>query len=105
MPSKNVKFNKRKHKRSKWITYGIIKSINYRDELYKKLKMTNPDSALYTALKTNLDVYNNILRKSIWLQKKLYYEACFEKYKHDIKKTWKIINEVLNKTREKKILS
>ncbi len=102
MPSKTVQLNKRKHKKSKWITFGIIKSINYRDDLYKKLKMTHPEAIQYTALKTNLDTYNNILKKSIWLQKKLYYEACFEKYKHDIKKMWKTINEVLNNTRKKR---
>ncbi len=36
--SKTVKFNKYKHKKSKWITHGVIKSIKYRDELYKILK-------------------------------------------------------------------
>ena len=29
--SKTVKFNKYKHKQSKWITHGVIKSIKYRD--------------------------------------------------------------------------
>ncbi len=41
MPSKTIKFNKRKHKKSKWITFGIIKSISYGDDMYKKLKMTS----------------------------------------------------------------
>ncbi len=27
IPTKKVKFNKYKHKHSKWMTYGIIKSI------------------------------------------------------------------------------
>ena len=30
------KFNKYKHKKSKWITYGILKSIRFRDNLYQK---------------------------------------------------------------------
>ncbi len=38
LPTKIVKFNKRKHKKSKWITFGIIKSINYRDKMYKDYK-------------------------------------------------------------------
>ena len=46
-PIRTVKFNKRKHKRTKWITSGIIKSINNRDNLYRKLKETSPDSPLY----------------------------------------------------------
>ncbi len=42
-------------------------------------------------------------KKSIWLQKKLYYEAYFRKYKNDMRKIWKTINEVLCKTKKKKI--
>ena len=38
-PIKTVKLNKRKHKGTKWITSGIIKSI--KNNLYRKLKDTN----------------------------------------------------------------
>ncbi len=38
--------------------------------MYKKLKMTDPDTQQFTIMKTNLNTYNTILRKSIWLQKK-----------------------------------
>ena len=41
MPSKIVKFKKYKHKKSSWITQGLLKSIRYRDQLYKKLKLSN----------------------------------------------------------------
>ncbi len=34
IPSKLVKFDE--HIKSKWITYGIMKSVQYRDNLYKK---------------------------------------------------------------------
>ena len=34
MPCKLVKFKKHKHKKSKWITQGLLKSIRYRDKLY-----------------------------------------------------------------------
>ncbi len=36
-----VRFNKNKHKKSKWITSGLITPIKYRDNLYKKLKLNN----------------------------------------------------------------
>ncbi len=39
-----VKFNKSKHKISPWITKGIIRSIQYRDNLYKTHKMTASNS-------------------------------------------------------------
>ena len=32
-----VKFNKKKHKKSKWMTYGILNYINKKDRLYKLL--------------------------------------------------------------------
>ena len=35
MTGKFVKFNKYKHKKSNWIIYGILKSIRFRDNLYK----------------------------------------------------------------------
>ncbi len=41
MPIKIVKFNKYKHKISPWITNGNIQSIQYRDNLYKKHKLTD----------------------------------------------------------------
>ncbi len=54
MPCKIIKFNKYKYKKSKWITAGIIKSIQYRDNLYKTNKMTDNDSELYATQKINL---------------------------------------------------
>ena len=38
--SKLIKLKKHKHKHSKWITRGIIKSIVYRDNLYINLEKT-----------------------------------------------------------------
>ena len=40
MPSKTVTFRKEKHKKTTWITSGIIKSINQNNLLYKRLKRT-----------------------------------------------------------------
>ncbi len=31
-----------------------------------------------------------------------YYKACFEKYKHDMRKTQSTINDILNKSKKKK---
>ncbi len=54
MPQQIVMFNKYKHKKTKWITHGIIKSIQTRDNMYKKYKMTDPNSTNYYRLNTNL---------------------------------------------------
>ena len=52
-----------RHKISKWITHGIIKSIKYRDKLYKKLKMTHHESPDFIILKVNLKSFNTLLKK------------------------------------------
>ena len=40
LPNKTKKFNKQEHKKTPWITQGIIKSINLKNRLYKLLRVT-----------------------------------------------------------------
>ena len=61
MPTKLVKLNKKKHKKSKWITQGILNSITYRDKMYNKLEDTQKNSTAYLNLRVNLRTYNKIL--------------------------------------------
>ena len=97
LPKKRVKFNKRKHKKSKWITNGIIKSINTKDKLYKMLIQTDINNVeLYNTLKREFQIYRATLRMSIREAKRAYYMRTFNNFKSDIKKTWSIINQTLN---------
>ena len=102
MPSKWVKFNKYKHKKSSWVTQGLLKSIKYRDKLYKRLQLTDPNSANYDTININLKTYNGILKTSIRAAKQTYFELCFKRFKNDIKNTWKTINDILSKTKIQK---
>ena len=97
LPTKLLRYNKYKHKKTKWITRGLLHSIRFRDKLYKRVKNAQPNSQEYETLKTNLNTYNNILRKSIRLAKRSFYESCFLKFKNDIKQTWITIKNILNK--------
>ena len=99
MPSKWVKFNKYKHKKSSWITQGLLKSIKFRDNLYKRLKLTNPNSTNYNTININLKTYNGIFKRSIRTAKHTYFELCFNRFKNDIRNTWKTINDILSKTK------
>ena len=101
MPCKLVKLNKYKHKKYAWITLGLLKSIRYRDKLYKQLRLSNPNSLHYDTLKLNLKTYNLILRKSIISAKQMYYESRFNRIGNDIRRTWKTINEILTKNQTK----
>ena len=84
MPCKLVKFDKYKHKKSTWITQGLLKSIRYRDKLDKQLRLSNPNSLHYDTLKFNLKTYNLIIRKSIISAKQIYYESRFNRIGNDI---------------------
>ena len=96
MPTKIVKLNKYKHKESSW----ILKSIIYRDKLYTKLKTALPDLPEYAVARQNLRVYNTILKLSIRLAKKCYFQSRFVKYSSDIKNTWKVANEILKRKQQ-----
>ena len=62
MPTKTIKFNKHKHKKTLWITRGIVKSIKYRDQLYQKIKKTDQNSVEHQIIALNLKTYNKILK-------------------------------------------
>ena len=85
MPTKLVKFNKYKHKESMWIAQGILRSIQYRDKLYKQLKLTHPNSSNYEIINVNLKTYNTTLKHTIRAAKKVYFENTFYRFKNHIK--------------------
>ena len=65
------KCSKHKHKKWKWITLGILRSIKYRDNLYKQLLIISHESQDYLSLKNKLHDYNTILKKIIRYAKKI----------------------------------
>ena len=91
LPLKVAKLNKFRHNKSQWITKGLIKSINFRDKMYRDLKNYSSGSTEYKTLKLNLGTYNFILRRNIYLAKKSYFANLFQKYKFDVKQTWSAI--------------
>ena len=95
-----VKFNRYKHKLNPWMTAGILRSIKFRDKLYKKLKSMHPSTIAYQNADTNLRTYKSILQKSIRLAKMNYYGSQFEKYRGDVKRTWAAIKEILNRNKK-----
>ena len=103
-PERRVKFNDKKHKKTPWITNGILRSINSRNKLYKKLKKTKIDSLSYITKKSNFNRYRNTLNKTITNAKRVYYKAIFNLYKHDMKKTWGVISETLNRKVKNSVL-
>ena len=66
--------------------------------MYKILvKADNVDAAAYTNLKAEFNAYKKTLRRSINEAKRLYYIRTFELYRNDIKQTWSVIKNALQK--------
>ena len=101
--SKRFKYNKYRHKKCKWITFGLLKSIEFRDNLYRELKKTPIDMDDYRNKKINFRTYNRIINRSKTYLKKRYYAEKFHQLKNNIKLTWSLINEVLGNNPNKSI--
>ena len=95
LPRKKVKFKKKKHKKSKWMTYGILKSINKKDKLYKLLLKSDVNSNSHADLKARFKRYRKTLRSIFKEAKRLYYHRTFLLYQNNVQKTWSVIKETL----------
>ena len=105
LPIKRVKYNKRKHKKSKWMTTALLNLINTKDRLYKIMIQSDwQDITFYNELKSQYKRYRAVLKKSIREAKRLYHIRMFNTFKNDIKKTWSFINNSLNRNKKKIIL-
>ena len=93
---KSVKYNKKKHNKSKWMTSALLKSMYIKKQLYKEYIKTDVNNVeLYSRLKEEFKSYYNTLRRSIRETKRLYYTRTFAIYKNNIKQTWTIIKDTL----------
>ena len=101
LEKKIVKFNRRKHKKDPWITYGILNSVNHKNRLYKRLMKINRDTPLFMTKKQEFNAYKNSLRKIINLAKNYYFSTQFQKNKGDGKKTWETLDNVLHRKTSK----
>jgi len=94
-----LKKNTKKRKICKpWISQGLLKSIKKKNKLYKKY-LRNPNSISETTYKN----YKNKLSHSIRIAKRLYLDRKFTENKSNIKQTWKILNNIMNKRKHKSL--
>ena len=79
--------------------------IKFRDKLHFRLRNTENTSPLYETFKTNLSNFNKILKRNIRKAKAMYYNGQFQKFKKDIKITWKTIKDIIKQNNDKKKVS
>ena len=83
---------KTKHIQSPWITKGIAKSSKRKQNLYEKfLKHQTREAEL--ACNSYKNLFESLKKKA----KKKFYSEKVSKYKHDAKKTWCIMKELVGK--------
>ena len=99
LPMKSVRYQKRKHKKSKWMTTGILNSINTKDGLYKTLLKTDSNTDDYNVAKANIKRYREILRNRL-KKANMYYKGTFNLYQNNVKKTWALIREILQQKKK-----
>ena len=63
-----------------------------------RLKQTDPKTASYLDIKTNLRTYNSILKKSIREAKRIHFSRIFIQCENNIKNTWNTLNKIIRKT-------
>ena len=97
LTKKVIKFNRKKHKRDPWMTYGILNSVNRKNLLYKKLMKINRYSLLFDTKKQEFNAYKNTLRRLINQAKNKYYSKHFDKNRRNGKKTWHTIDQALHR--------
>ncbi len=99
-PLTNVKINRKNIKKEDWITTGIIISAKSKSKLLQK-KIKNPTEQNVLAYKKFLTIYNRTIRAA----KYAYYDKVLREHSSDSKRTWKILNESIQKRSTKSSLS
>ena len=94
---KTVTINKKHIIRQPWLTSGIFQSIKTRDKLFRKCIRKPRDSSPYQKYQKYRNMLNSLKRN----MKYNYYDNLLTKYKHDIKKTWKVLNTIIGRTNDK----
>ena len=89
--------NPKKQPRAKWLTAGIINSINKNKELHRKSIKTNATLEDKCKYKWNNKVLNKVKRYA----KLNYYSNKCEEIRKNGPKLWKLINKITNKTPNK----
>ena len=98
LPKRTVKYKKHKHKKCKWMTNVILNSINIKNKMYKNIIQSDVHNEIqYNTLKNDFKVYRDMLRRNIKEAKQSYYRRTFTTYKKEIKKTWSLIKDTLQR--------
>ena len=101
IPKRIVKFNKRRHKKERWMTNELLAKIVIKNEMYVDWKTTPVTSEHFERVKLRFKGYEKLVLKEIEIAKREYFGRVFAAYRSDIKKTWQVISETLSRNIKK----
>ena len=78
----------------------LLTLINKKNDKYRDWKSTN-NNVEYEVKKINFKTFEKIVKDNIRAAKREYYFKTFTSHKNDMKKTWKTIDETLNRRKNK----
>jgi hypothetical protein len=97
---KTKRFNKNFDKKEKWMTSGLLVSRLKKLELSKLCSCT-PSPENSNRYKSYRNMYNRLVR----ISRKSYYEEQLTLNKNNLRKTWQILNDALNISKNKQTIS
>ena len=89
---------KRYDNKPPWLSEALRKSINHKNKLYKKAKK-------YCTAKAEIEYrkYKAILKSLMKSAEKKHYQDIFLKYKGNLRRTWSVIKQVINRNKQMKL--
>ena len=96
IPKRIKKFNKRRHKKERWMTDELLPQVIKKNEMYVDWKTTPIAHPDYEKVKFNFKGYEKKAPS-----KRDYFDRVFLTYKCDMKRTWQVISETLNRNKRK----
>jgi hypothetical protein len=100
-PEKNVRIQYKNIIRQSWMTPALLNSAKTRDKLHRKCMAKQKSSKLYIDFINYRNLYNKLKN----IAKQNYYLAELSKYQRDIRNTWKLLNTMIGKQRDKSGIS
>lgn len=96
-PEKKITVSNKSLTHERWMTKGLLKSSKTSQRLYKSQLGKPKNDKSYTKYIKYRNTYNSLKRKA----KQTYYYETLDKYKFDIRKTWRELNQLIGRTNDK----